>query len=140
MGLQLLVGTRFQGLFHSPLRGAFHLSLAVLVHYRSPRSIQPWRVVPPDSHGVTRVPRYSGAVSESNTLRLRGSHPLWLHFPVHSPTCSISYSAAHLQLREDGPTTPTLQRWQPYTTRVWALPLSLAATRGISVDFFSSGY
>jgi hypothetical protein len=27
------------GLFHSPRRGAFHLSLTVLVHYRSPRSI-----------------------------------------------------------------------------------------------------
>ena len=37
--LRLLVNIRFQGLFHSPLRGAFHLSLAVLVHYRSPGSI-----------------------------------------------------------------------------------------------------
>ena len=26
------------GLFHSPHRGAFHLSLTVLVHYRLPRS------------------------------------------------------------------------------------------------------
>ena len=26
------------GLFHSPYRGAFHLSLTVLVHYRSLRS------------------------------------------------------------------------------------------------------
>ena len=34
--LGLLVGTRFQVLFHSPRRGAFHLSLTVLVHYRSP--------------------------------------------------------------------------------------------------------
>ena len=39
IGLRLLVSMRFQGLFHSPLRGAFHLSLAVLVHYRSPGSI-----------------------------------------------------------------------------------------------------
>jgi hypothetical protein len=37
-GLRLLVGIRFQGLFHSPHRGAFHLSLTVLVHYRSLRS------------------------------------------------------------------------------------------------------
>jgi hypothetical protein len=37
--LQLLVGVRFQVLFHSPNRGAFHLSLAVLVHYRSVSSI-----------------------------------------------------------------------------------------------------
>lgn len=33
--LGLLVGTRFQVLFHSPCRGTFHLSLTVLVHYRS---------------------------------------------------------------------------------------------------------
>src|SRR5579883_2234102 len=33
--LWLLVRTRFQGLFHPPRRGAFHLSLTVLVHYRS---------------------------------------------------------------------------------------------------------
>jgi hypothetical protein len=38
MGLQLFVGIRFQVLFHSPRRGAFHLSLTVLVHYRSLRS------------------------------------------------------------------------------------------------------
>ena len=37
--LRPLVGVWFQGLFHSPRRGAFHLSLTVLVHYRSPGSI-----------------------------------------------------------------------------------------------------
>ena len=37
IALRLLVGTRFQVLFHSPHRGSFHLSLTVLVHYRSPR-------------------------------------------------------------------------------------------------------
>jgi hypothetical protein len=35
IALPQLVGTRFQVLFHSPRRGAFHLSLTVLVHYRS---------------------------------------------------------------------------------------------------------
>ena len=34
-----LVGMWFQVLFHSPPRGAFHLSLTVLVHYRSHRSL-----------------------------------------------------------------------------------------------------
>ena len=34
-----IVGIWFQVLFHSPSRGSFHLSLAVLVHYRLPRSI-----------------------------------------------------------------------------------------------------
>ena len=37
--LPLLVSTRFQVLFHSLLKGAFHLSLTVLVHYRSRVSI-----------------------------------------------------------------------------------------------------
>jgi hypothetical protein len=39
IALPLLVGIRFQELFHSPHRGAFHLSLTVLVHYRSLESI-----------------------------------------------------------------------------------------------------
>ena len=34
-----IVSTRFQDLFHPPVRGAFHLSLTVLVHYRSLGSI-----------------------------------------------------------------------------------------------------
>src|SRR5215204_4466270 len=34
-GLRQAGGTRFQDLFHSPCRGAFHHSLTVLVHYRS---------------------------------------------------------------------------------------------------------
>ncbi len=37
IGLPLIVGTRFQILFHSAHRGSFHLSLTVLVHYRSSR-------------------------------------------------------------------------------------------------------
>ena len=39
IALPLLVGIRFQVLFHSPRRGSFHLSLTVLVHYRSLGSI-----------------------------------------------------------------------------------------------------
>ena len=37
--LRPLVGAWFQGLFHSPVRGPFHLSLTVLVRYRSLGSI-----------------------------------------------------------------------------------------------------
>ena len=39
IALPQLVGIWFQILFHSPHRGSFHLSLTVLVHYRSPSSI-----------------------------------------------------------------------------------------------------
>ena len=38
-GLRPLVGVWFQDLFHSVIHGSFHLSLTVLVHYRSLRSI-----------------------------------------------------------------------------------------------------
>ena len=39
LSLRLFVSVWFQDLFHSPQRGSFHLSLAVLLHYRSPGSI-----------------------------------------------------------------------------------------------------
>ena len=39
-----------------------------------------------------------------------------------------------------GPTTPQRQRLPAYTATVWALPRSLAATEGISIDFSSWGY
>jgi hypothetical protein len=58
--LPQLVGIRFQILFHSPNRGSFHLSLTVLVHYRSSLSIEPWKVVLPDSHKVSRASWYLG--------------------------------------------------------------------------------
>ncbi len=38
-GLRPLVSAWFQDLFHSLIQGSFHLSLTVLVHYRSLRSI-----------------------------------------------------------------------------------------------------
>jgi hypothetical protein len=49
------------GPISSPSRGAFHLSLTVLVHSRSPEVLAPWRVVPPASHRISRVLWYLGA-------------------------------------------------------------------------------
>ena len=46
-------------------------------------------------------------------LRVRGYHPLWPDFPDCSTSCDEGFRAG---------------------------PRSLAATKGISVDFFSSGY
>ncbi len=51
---------RVSGSLSFPSRGAFHLSLTVLVPYRWPRVCSPWRVVPPASHRISRVPWYSG--------------------------------------------------------------------------------
>ena len=53
-------GRAVSGAVSLPSRGAFHLSLAVLVRYRSQESVQPWRVVPPDSGRVPRARPYSG--------------------------------------------------------------------------------
>ena len=82
-------------------------------------------MVPPVSHGVSRVPRYSGSSLAYIGFRLRVSHPLWMAFPYHS---------ANLLSRCAGPQP---QRINPL---VWPLPRSLATTSGISVDFSSSPY
>ncbi len=65
------VSVRFQVLFHSPHRGSFHLSLTVLVRYRSVSSILPWRVVPPASDKVSRASSYSGYSLEDNHFGYR---------------------------------------------------------------------
>ena len=82
-------------------------------------------MVPPVSHGVSRVPRYSGIRLTVFGFRLRGSHPLWLAFPDHSANLYRRCAA------------PQPRRINP---PVWPLPRSLATTSGISVDFSSSPY
>ena len=68
-------------------------------------------MVPPYSNRISRVPSYS--ISLQMTFGVRGYHPLRLVFP--------------------GP-------FHYIINSLRAGPRSLAATRGISVDFFSSGY
>ena len=73
--LRPLVGTRFQGLFHSFIQGSFHLSLTVLVRYRSQESVQPWRVVPPASDRVSRARPYSGCATVGRRVSRTGLSP-----------------------------------------------------------------
>ena len=82
-------------------------------------------MVPPVSHRVSRVRRYSGSRLRQIGFRLRVSHPLWMAFPCHS---------ANLLSRCAGP--------QPrgINPSVWPLPRSLATTCGISVDVSSWPY
>jgi len=82
-------------------------------------------VVPPVSHRVSRVRRYSGYSLTQIAFRLRGSHPLWPAFPYRSSKLLCRY------------VSPQPQRINPL---VWPLPRSLATTYGISVDFSSSPY
>ena len=63
-GLRLLVNIRFQVLFHSPPGVLFtfpsrYYALSVDI------CVLPWRVVPPASYGISRVPQYSGTISAS---------------------------------------------------------------------------
>src|SRR5574338_352472 len=54
------------GTISLPSRGTFHLSLTVLVRYRSPGSIQAYRVVPTDSHQISRARCYLGIHIDSH--------------------------------------------------------------------------
>jgi hypothetical protein len=71
------------GTFHSASSSAFHRSIALLVHYRSSRSIQPWAVVRPVSREVPRASRYSGEPMLTGTCscRIPDYHCLWCDFP-----------------------------------------------------------
>ena len=82
-------------------------------------------MVPPVSHRVSRVRRYSGSSLTEIVFRLRGYHPLWPAFP---------YRSAKLFCRC---VSPQPRRINP---PVCPLPRSLATTCGISVDFSSSPY
>src|SRR5512136_1747750 len=64
IALRLFVSIRFQVLFHSPNRGAFHLSLTVLVHYRSLRvfSLGKWTYLLPAGLACPAVLKISAGV------------------------------------------------------------------------------
>ena len=98
---------KVSGTLSLPSRGAFHLSLTVLLLYRSSGSILAWRVVPPASHGISRVPRSSGSgyvtfvfdyvaltLSDgpSQTLRLTKLFDIAVHNPDHIATVGLASS------------------------------------------------
>ena len=82
-------------------------------------------MVHPVSHGVSRVPRYSGS---------RLSAPA---FGYGALTLSSRPSHAVLLASSDRDVCPQPRRINP---PVWPPPRSLATTSGISVDVFSSPY
>ena len=75
------------------------------------------------SDRVSRAPPYSNSLI--GRFRVRGCHPLWRTFPGASANDNDRLPCG------SGRRMPT---------RLRAAPLSLIATWGISVDFFSSGY
>ena len=117
-------GRAVSGAVSLPSRGAFHLSLTVLVRYRSQESVQPWRVVPPDSGRVPRARPYSGR-------RARGPHGFAYGAltPCGRPSQAVRLpsgfvtSPGVLGPRTPPPATPARQRPQAVTAvPVWASP------------------
>jgi hypothetical protein len=86
-------------------------------------------VVHPASHKVPRAPCYSGTlvITQGSRIHVQDYHLLWFHFPEDS-ACDAFVTAYQ---------RPQPQRASPL---VWAYPLSLAATNGVSVDFLSCRY
>ena len=82
-------------------------------------------MVPPASHRISRVPRYSGTDYLSSPSPTRLS--------LSSVPLSRSFGSAIVGYRR--PSTPCVRR-----PTVWPLPSSLATTKGIEFSFFSSGY
>ena len=73
-------------------------------------------MVLPDSDGISRVPPYSGSTQERTNFRLQGFYLLW----------RISKS---LHLTRSFVTPYRVPQPQEASLLVWALPVSLAATR-----------
>src|SRR5690554_2021420 len=84
-------------------------------------------MVPANSAGISPVPAYSGYPPKNVSLPLRGSHPLRPAFPCGSG-------------RNTSPLRGSYYPGRAVTRPVWAVPLPLAATHGITLVFSSSGY
>ena len=82
-------------------------------------------MVPPASHRISRVPRYSGSCSLSS--------PSPTGLSPSSEPLSRSFGSAIVSYRK--PSTPCVRRLM-----VWPLTSSLATTKVIEFSFFSSGY
>jgi hypothetical protein len=138
--LRLLVGIRFQVLFHSPSWSTFHLSLTGTSSLSVTREYLALEGGPPrfpqdfscpvvlgitaqrvDCHFAYRtITFYGRAFQNSSAMTSIGNSPARLYpCPAvpHDPACTT-----HTGL---------------YIQAVWAVPLSLAATQGIAVAFSS---
>ena len=118
IALRPFVSTRFQVLFHSLYQGSFHLSLTVLVRYRSSNvfSLGRWTSQLPAGLACPAVLRITTCHANRfayGTVTLCGSSS-----QLDSATVFVAFSVVSLY-----PIRPCLM--------VWASPLSLATTQGI---------
>ena len=127
IGLRLLVDSRFQGLFHSPHRGAFHRSLTVLFAI--------------GRQGVFSLTEWSPQIpTEFHVLR-RTRDPAW-------SLCAFAYGAITLSRRafqllrlavRDRTAVPTTP-WKPKSPRFGLLPVRSPLLGESIRSFFSCGY
>ena len=125
MVLRLLVDIRFQVLFHSPPGVLFTFPS----RYSSLSVVQECLALdggPPGFPQGFTCPVVLWIPAIIRNLSLTGVSPSVPYFPKY-----FSWNADNLCRSA----TPEARRSQ-----VWALPVSLAATKGISFDFFSSDY
>ena len=98
IALSPLVGTWFQVLFHSPNRGAFHCSVALLstIGRQGVLSLGRWTS---QIHAIFHEDRATrGTLGERTRFRIRGYHPLWPAFQACSATASLSNSLGILPM------------------------------------------
>ena len=125
-GLLPLVSVWFQVLFHSLVQGTFHLSLTVLVRYRSHNIFSLtrwfWQI-----HAEFHMFRATQDPVHRTSTFIRDYHPLWCHFPMTSEDLWLNYVR---------PTTPTMpkQGW------FGLFPVRSPLLRESLIVFFSSGY
>ena len=124
------MGAWFQVLFHSPRRGSFRLSLTVLFPIGGRTCSALDRGRPGFGQGSSCPALLRHRATGGLGLRLRGCHPLRPRCPARSAVLGV------FSLPRVSPARP----YNPGKSPVWAPPSSLAATGGISVDFFSSRY
>ena len=120
-GLLQLVSVWFQELFHSLVQGTFHLSLTVLVRYRSLNIFSLtrwfWQI-----HTGFHMSRATQDTERHTPTYIRGYHPILLTFPGLFCRSLLDLFLSY---------NPNLAE----TRLVWAVPRSLAATWGI-INYF----
>ena len=123
-----------------PFRGSFHLSLAVLVRYRSSGSIQLYPMVWADSRRISRALRYLGVQQlHKSVVSLTGLSPSMVALSKAFNYNSSITLQSHLQKAVSHfPRTATNDFL--HSTSFQLYPVSLTTTQGITFVFFSWHY
>jgi hypothetical protein len=135
-------GHTVSGSISLPSRGSFHLSLTVLVRYRSSGvfSLGGWSPRLPTGFHVSRGTRERDPGSPHpfayGAVTLSG--PPFQDGSARAGICNFPTGPQPGPVASHNPSRATPAGLAP--ARFGLPPLSLATTRGISVDFFSSGY